>query len=247
MTTMLFYKTPVLLNREQHRHLRIKPTADGYKFAAQCNAIPLTSSEFVSTCREYVIVFVMANDGSAIPSVMTGLRDEENLFVNETGQWDAEYIPAFVRRYPFLVQDDGDEGRSLVMLDQDFPGFGAEDGEALFNDDGSDSTMLTKTLQFLEDGRIHIEYTSEFMARLRKYDLLIPHTIEAVTSDNKKYTMQGFSVVDEQRLGALSDEQLIELVRSGDLGRIHAHLLSLNNVGKLSRLLDDRLAMEASE
>ncbi len=178
---------------------------------------------------------------------MAGLRDGENLFVNAAGVWDAEYIPAFVRRYPFLLHEQDSAGSSLVMLDQAYPGFSTEEGEPLFAEDGSPSQMLSQTMDFLRESSSHVQATIEFMERLAKYDLLISHTIEVVSSDNKKFTMEGFSIVDEQRLAGLTDAQLVELVRSGDLGRIHAHLLSLNNVGILTRLFESRLVMETSE
>lgn len=248
MTTMLFYQDPVVLNRDAHRNLRLKPATDGYTFAAGSNAIPLTSPEFVASCRDYAIVFVAGPEGTpGIPSVMAGLRDGENLFVNAAGVWDAEYIPAFVRRYPFLLHEQDSDGSSLIMIDQSYPGCNTEEGEPLFGEDGNPAPMLSQTMEFLQESALHVQATIEFMNRLEKYDLLIPHTIEVTSNDGKKFTMQGFSVVDEQRLAGLTDAQLVELVRSGDLGRIHAHLLSLNNVGKLTRLLEARLIAEAAK
>jgi hypothetical protein len=37
-----------------------------------------------------------------MPVVLLGMRDKENLYVNESNQWEAKYIPAFIRRYPFV-------------------------------------------------------------------------------------------------------------------------------------------------
>ncbi len=247
MSTMLFYQNPVLLNRETHRQLRLKAPTDGHRFAADTNSIPLTSPEFGVACLEYVIVFVAGTEGPGMPTVMTGLRNEENLFVDAAGRWDASYIPSFVRRYPFLLQEQNEEGSSLVLLDEGFPGFNTEEGEPLFAEDGKPAPFLEKTLSFLEDTTMHVSATIGFMERLVKFELLTPNEIEVVTRNGQKVTMGGFSIVDEQRLAKLSDAQLVELARNGDLGWIYAHLISMNNMGKLSRMLEDRIALETSE
>ena len=243
---MLFYKNPVLLNRETHRNLHLNAPADGYTYAAACNAIPLTAPEFARAACEYPIVFVVDEGNPTMPVVMTGLRDAENLFVSASGVWDAGYIPAFVRRYPFLSQDQDQEGNCLVMIDESYSGFTTQGGEPLFGEDGNPAPMLGRMIEFLEDGRRHAGFTEGFTNRLAKYDLLVPHSMEVVTYDNKKFLLNGFSVVDENRLAALSDTQLVELLRSGDLGCIQAHLISLNNVGKLSRALEERLVQETA-
>ena len=88
--------------------------------------------------------------------------------------------------------------------------------------------------------------TRLFVERLQALDLLIPRVLEVVRKDQAPTVLQGFSVVDEGRLLALGDTQLLELARSGFLAWIYAHLMSLGNVQELAALVDARLSAAAS-
>lgn len=229
----MFYKNPVAIDRATHRDLRYKSQAKGFSYAACANSIPLAAVEFASACLDYPIVFVTDDQQGGIPVALTGLRDNENLFVTAAGQWDAGYIPAFVRRYPFVLQGDENCEEFGVLIDAEADGFGKEDGERLFAEDGTDTAMLTGVLELLSQYRAHTQQTSSFVQQLRKLDLLIPRVINAVTKKGATFTMDGFSVVDGERLNSLGDADLLALARSGHLASIHAHLISLSNIQKI--------------
>jgi len=229
----MFYKKPVAIHRVTHRDLRLKMQAKGFAYAAKTNSIPLAAIEFGAACHDYPIVFVTDDKDGGVPVALTGLRDNENLFVGIDGKWDAAYIPAFVRRYPFVLQGDEDSKELGVLIDADADGYDAADGERLFSEDGSDSTMLTGMLDLLNQYRAFTHQTSIFVRKLRKLDLLIPRVINGVTSQGVTITMDGFSVIDEQKLNALSDADLLDLARSGNLVSIYAHIMSLANIQKV--------------
>jgi hypothetical protein len=244
MSTLLFYKKPVALNREVHRDTRLKPLADGFSYASKINAIPLALIELADASVEYPVVFLLQENGEGTPAALTGMRDKENLFVTADRRWDGGYIPAFVRRYPFALYEQPDSEELYVLIDEQAPGFNAEDGERLFAEDGKESPMLAQALQFVEYFKGEGARVREFIATLRKHDLLIPNSISMHTPNGGKLVMDGFYVVDEARLSKLDDASLLVLARNGDLTRIHAHLLSLNNAHKLIRRLESRLAAE---
>lgn len=246
MNTLLFYKKPVPLNREIHRKTRLKLLAEGYQYAAQVNAIPVALAEFSQICVEYPIVFLVSENGDGTPAALTGLRNDENLFVDAGGGWNGDYIPTFVRRYPFALYEQPNGEDVVVMIDEAAPGFDAEDGLPLFDDEGKESPLLMQVLQFIEHFKDAGPTARAFVATLKKHDLLIPRSIDIQMPDGATMSMNGFFVVDEERLAKLSDATLLELARSGDLVRIHAHLLSLNNVSKLLRRLEPRLAKAAA-
>lgn len=115
MKTLLFYDNVVVLNRDTHRELRLKPQ-DSLSFAAETNCVPLALVEFGDVAREYPIVFARL-PGGLVPVALLGLRDAENLYLNAEGKWDARYVPAFVRRYPFVaVQDNNAPDKLLVCM-----------------------------------------------------------------------------------------------------------------------------------
>lgn len=243
MTTLIFYENPVPLNRALHRTTRLKTLAQGYGYAGSCNSFPLVVTEFAAACREYPIVFTLNETDSGIPIALVGLHNEENLFVTPDGAWQANYIPAFVRRYPFVLHETNDEGDATVMIDEECAGFDAPDGELLFAEDGTDTPLLTNVVEFLNRFKADAHGTDIFMKRLRKLDLLVPRKVDLRMPDDRTVTMDGFYVVDEERLGALGDTDMLALARGGDLGLTYAHMLSLSSVENLAKRLLQKEAL----
>jgi SapC len=170
---VLFYEHPVPLNRTEHKDLRLKGVPN-VKFAMNAHSVPLTGVEFGIAARDLLIVFGGTSMAEAGPMAMLGLRQNENLYVDADGRWAADtYIPAFVRRYPFVLAEKpaGQEGDDFtVFLDESYEGFNASEGERLFMEDGSDSEMLSKAVGFLGEFQQNIARTKWFMEQLVKYD-----------------------------------------------------------------------------
>jgi hypothetical protein len=242
MTTFSFYEKPVLLDRNQHRNMRLKASPTGYAYAASTIAIPLTPAEFVHAVFEYPIVFTLQENGDGTPIALIGLREKENLLVDGNGKWLAEYVPAFVRRYPFLLNIDPATSKPLVLIDEAFDGISVTEGDRLFEDDSSETPMLKNTVAFLGECKQQSDISAGFVARLKKHDLLIRQAIAINHGSEASITLDGFYIVDEKRLVELSDAATLELARQGDLARIYTHLISLANVNRLAgRLAAKRL------
>lgn len=247
MNTLLFYKNPVPLNREAHRNVRFKPLADGYSYAAMANSVPIALVEFPNACVEYPVVFILNDNGDGTPVALTGLRNNENVFVAVDNNWDGDYVPAFVRRYPFALYEEPGTNNMYVLVDEEAAGFNAADGEPLFKEDGSESDLLAHILKFVDYFKGEGPRARDFVALLKKHELLVSQTINVQAPGGGTLAMEGFHVVDEEKLAKLNDTTLLELARSGDLTRIYAHLLSLNNLPKLLRRLGPRLEAERAE
>lgn len=241
MTTMLFYEKPVPLNVDIHLKTRLAPSEGGVGFAANTNSIPLAAVEFVDAAREYPVAFTGKEGGAMFPIVLVGVRHNENLFVTEENRWDGRYIPAFVRRYPFVLAEKQGADDFNVYIDEAYPGFGVTDGERLFTDDGEHAAVLKHALEFLSNYQGEIARTRLFVERLQSLDLLVPRVLDVVRANDAPLVLQGFSVVDEQRLTSLGDAELLGLVRDGYLALIYSHLGSLSNVARLSERLAARL------
>jgi hypothetical protein len=241
MPTLLFYDKPVPLSAEVHRTTTLGSLAGDYRFSASTNSIPLAAVEFFDAAREYPIAFTGQEAGALFPIALLGVRHNENLCVTEEGQWDGTYIPAFVRRYPFVLAEKQDADDFNVYFDEAYPGVGAEDGERLFTDSGEQTPMLKQALEFLSTYQGEIKRTRQFVERLQALDLLVPRVLEVVRANSPPVVLQGFTVVDETRLAALGDADMLGLARGGYLGWIYAHLLSLGNVQRLSQRLDARV------
>lgn len=242
MAEVLFYERPVPLNRTQHKDLRLK-SIPGVKFAAAAHSVPLTGAEFPIAARDVPILFAGQSMEDAGPMALLGLRQNENLLVDESGHWaQGVYVPAFVRRYPFILAEKpaGAEGDDFtVFLDEAYEGFGHEEGERLFKEDGSDSEMLANAVGFLGEFQQHVARTHWFMDQLRKHQLLEPRNIR-LEKDGNAINLNGLFVVNEEKLRQLDEKTAHEFLKEGVLGWIYAHLLSLPNIDRLAQRLDQR-------
>jgi hypothetical protein len=239
---VLFYERPVPLNRTQHKDLRLKGIPS-LKFAAAAHSVPLTGAEFPVAARDLPILFAGQTMEDAGPMALLGLRQNENLLVDANGQWaPGVYVPAFVRRYPFILAEKpaGAEGDDFtVFLDEAYEGFDSENGERLFKEDGSDSEMLANAVGFLGEFQQHVARTHWFMDQLRKHQLLEPRNIR-LEKDGTAINLNGLFVVSEEKLRQLDEKTAHEFLKEGVLGWIYAHLLSLPNIDRLAQRLDQR-------
>ena len=228
-----YYERPVLLDRQRHRRRRVRP-ATGFGFARKAHSLVLAGAEFAEAGKEYAIVFTRLPAGKVVPVALLGLRAGENLFIDERGAWDARYVPAFVRRYPFVLAEL--PGQSLaVCVDEAFAGWNVAEGEALFDEQGQDTPFLRNALEFLTRYQREHLRTLAFCERLEKLGLLKEMNAQARLKDGRSFTVDGLLVVDEQKLTELPDAAALAMFRGGELHLVSVHLASLSN---LQRLVD---------
>lgn len=233
MTTLLFYKNVVALDRELHKSLKIKP-AEHLKFAADASALPIVMGEFVEVARQFPIGFLRVEGGGIMPVALVGLPGGKNLFLTEDGKWDAPYIPAFVRRYPFVFAETGDNQLTLC-IDRDYEGFDDNEGVPLFAEDGEPDTAVKSVIELLSEFQRQHTVTQQFVERLEQAGILMEASANATLADGRNLSLQGLLVVDEQKFRALPETTVNEWFRNGDMGLVYAHLLSLGNLLELVR------------
>ncbi|MDO8953771.1 MAG: SapC family protein [Gammaproteobacteria bacterium] len=241
MSSILFYENPVGLNRELHKEVKIGTIKD-YAFATKTNSVILAGVEFIEATKEYPIVFAKIGEDKLVPVALLGLRDNENLFIDESFKWDARYIPAFVRRYPFVLAES-ESGEMTVCVDEVSAAFNAEDGQALFDEKGENSQFLQNALDFLRNYQGEFIRTEAFVSKLNKLDLFTEMSAKAEMTDGTSFVMNGLMIIDEQKLLALDKNKVSELFKSGELAWVYAHLISLSNMGRLV----DRIAARGSK
>jgi hypothetical protein len=208
--------------------LSVKSGTD-YGFAKQVNSVPLMAAEFEPACGEYAIVFA-GQDKEVMPVVLLGVRDQENLYIDDKGAWNAKYIPAFVRRYPFVFSSDDDGQTFTLCVDEDFHGVNREGlGERLFDSAGERTQYLKTVLGFLQAYQAQFNATRAFCQRLVELNLLEAMRAEFTLSSGQRITLGGFMSVNRDRLRALSGETLQRFAALGELDLIYAHLHSQRN------------------
>ena len=243
--TPSLYRQPVLLDSVLHRHNKVGKLTD-FSVAQHLHASYLATAEFDQAALEYVIVFVADGvngvngvDGASgkmrvSPIVMLGVVAGENLFV-EGPRWDAHYMPAFVRRYPFWTTDlAGAPPESPgVMIDTGWSGWSDTVGDAVFDADGKPTPTLERALDFMRQFELEVQRTRQFCELLIEHDLLREMAADAKLPDGSAIAMNGFLAVDHGKLMALPDAAALELHRNGILGLLHTHLMSLGNLRRL--------------
>jgi hypothetical protein len=243
------YREPTLLDSRQHIGLRVKPHVD-WSFTRDLNAVFVTGVEFPEAGREYPIAFVPGGTDAkgkpvVVPVALLGLREKQNLYLKADGGWEARYMPAFFRRYPFAYAPTADQRLALVF-DASWPGFSREEGTELLTADGQATEHLKGISQFLENFEQEAARTRAMCEKLVDYELLRGAEINGQLANGEKVTATGFFMVDEERLRNLSDARVLELHRAGILALLHAHLLSMGLVSRLAeRLGAQQAAQEA--
>ena len=229
----LFYHDLMPLNGRDHANWHSRPTETA-KWVVDQHAIPLTAEEFIHASRHYPIVFSVADQ--PVPLALFGLNEGVNTFFDETGKMtDQVYVPAYVRRYPFMLAKLTPETEELSLCfdpTSDLIGDFAE-GNPLFVD-GQPSDSCKATLDFCRNFEEAGMRTNAFVEELKKHDLLMDGevSIQQQGSD-QPFVYRGFKMVDQEKLRELRGDVLRTMNQSGMLPLIFAHLFSLEHISGL--------------
>lgn len=235
MNNFAFYKKVVALSSEEHRNLRFSAAEASFYFARDTTAVLLAGVEFAEAGREYPIVFVRGQDGLMRPVALLGVREGENLFVDDEGNWDARYIPAFVRRYPFVMAEGGVQGQLVVCIDEKCSALNIDSGELLIDAKGKMQPRMNEVIQFLQNFQQEFMRTELIAKQLDELGLFVQQGARFDTPAGETFQLNDFYLIDEAKFGSLADDKLPQLFRNGAIGLVYLHLASLGN---LRRLLD---------
>jgi len=225
---------PVALDARAHARWRLRPQR-GFPFAAGLHMASVMQPEFRRVAVTYPIVFVEDTEFDAFrPMALFGLKAGENLFVGPDGRWDAPYVPAVVRAYPFALARAADGDRLAVCVDASARAVSATEGVPLFDEDGQPAAALREAKSFLSRLRQMQVLTDAFCRALAERNLFIPFSARA-RRGSEVVEVDGCYVVDEDRLDSLSDARLSGLRQRGWLGAVYAHLVSLMQLDRLSQ------------
>jgi hypothetical protein len=186
MKTLLMYERLVPIDREKHRQLRIHQGPGRLGFARETNSMLLAATELPLAALDYPCVFVQSGDQHTLITVV-GLRDKENLLINEAGDWaEHSYVPAFVRRYPFVLAEQPGSQEMTLCVDEAFDGLehgrGPAQGEALFDEQGQNTVYLGQLQAFLLSFHQDMLATAKFAQRLAELGLLVERSIARSTA-----------------------------------------------------------------
>jgi hypothetical protein len=220
------YQKPVAISVSVNAEDRLI-SSTSFDFASQVSSLPLAAVEFTSAARSYPIVF--SPNPPFSPLCITGIRSDENLFVDSNGQWERNtYIPAYVRRFPFLLLNDGKSDKMVLGIETTAKRLSKTKGETLFQK-SEPSPFLNQALAFCTDYNRQWEASLAMAETLNEHGLLIEETSELPLPNKQKLRLGGFKVIDEAKLNNLPTDTFIEWRDRGWLGPIYAHMASIAN------------------
>lgn len=244
-TQQLIYETVVPVSNGRHAKCSVE-AGKGFAFTRNINSVPLMAVEFPQAAPEYAIVFAQNGD-DIVPVVILGARQNENLFVGGDDAWQGTYVPAFIRRYPFVFSISEDGKTFTLCVDEAFQGLNYQGrGQALFTADGKHTPYVDNVLKFLQEYRVQFTRTQAFGKKLKELNLLEPMQAQFTLESGEKMSLAGFQAVDRKRLKALSGEALQQLAANDELELIYLHLQSMRNfTGVKDRLAGSKEARPA--
>ncbi|NMM37933.1 MAG: SapC family protein [Glaciimonas sp.] len=227
------------LSSTTHRHLRHQNPPQPFAFARQKALATLVAAEVTVALRWMPVVFGL-NEGRASLLGLMGLSSDENLFINQQGQWRGSYIPAVFRAVPFGIAALSDSGEQTVIIDPDGGYFSEKSGTPLFDEAGQTTEFLRKILDFLKSVQDNQAATDHALQAILKADLLVPWDLVLTMPDGQPRTLSGLYRIDAARFDALDAAAVAALHQSGALTLIYGHLFSLSNVASLEKLARER-------
>ncbi len=226
---VLFYKQPEPLALETHGKLGVKRIDQPFGFLRDAHAVPVTVSEFGLAAGSYPIIFV---GEERTPVCVMGVRQGQNLYVQEDGNADPDaYIPAFVRRYPFVFANDDAQERLLLCVDRQAP-MVTDTPDIPFFEGDKPSKFTEDAIEFCKEFERQRRATMDFVKLLKDADLFEQKTVsftprDAQGKEGESQKIADYWAVSEDKLNAMPAEKYVELRDNGALGAVYAHLVSL--------------------
>lgn len=232
---VLLYSRPEPLNKEQHGNLGISPVDAPFNFARSAHAVPLAVTEFGPASLSYPIIFTGAE---YLPLAVMSIRQNENLFLLDNGYFEMDvYVPAYIRRYPFVLANDDINEKLIVCIERDAEAVQVN-GEVPLFENGELSPFAQQAIEFCTNFETERQRTMAFVETLKELDLfeLREQTFTPANPDGtpgEVIKLADFFAVSETKLNALAPAKLAELRDTGALQQMYVHLNSLMNWERL--------------
>lgn len=239
-TLPLFYTKPEPLDKVKHVKLGLN-SKFSLSFTKGINAVPVNLIELPQLCHFYPIAF--SPDANATPVAILGLRDNENLFVDDEGRWLADtYVPAYIRRYPFIFSEMPDTDQLTLCIDMNDDVVSEKGDQKFFDAEGTPTDLANNALEFCKSYHAAAQQTIEFSKALNDSGLLVERQAEIEIGGGKRISFSGFRILDEKKFADLDDAEFLKWREKGWLPFLYAHLFSGGQWQRLTSLLNQKQA-----
>ncbi|MEA3354517.1 MAG: SapC family protein [Campylobacterota bacterium] len=231
------YKNLTVLDKTKHSELKISPMTD-LNFARNNTFLPVVANEAALVGGAFPIVFTADENPSMVALVSLG---QDSLAINNEGKWITNYVPSVLRKYPFaLAATKENPDQRVILIDEESAVFSKSKGKQLFKKSGEQSDTLKHAVDFLTSHETQMNVTKNVAKAIASSGILEDREISVGEGDEKQVLVNGFKVVDREKLNALSDDILADWVRKGIITLIDAHLKSLDNIQTLFTIANQR-------
>lgn len=238
MASQNLHLEPAPLERERHKHLRLKPLGD-YRYASHLHSSVVAGPEFFSASGDFPVMFVKGAKDKFVALAVLSLKKSGHDLGDD---WKGVYVPAYVRRYPFVM----DSGSSVLYFDKQCTALQEGEGEPLFEEDGSPSKLLNEILVFNKQVDELYKKTADYLEALVAKDLLEPFNGK-IRINNEDVLLNSFFVVNEKKFHeTLEGDELADWFKKGWIGWTYAHLNSIHSMTKVAQRLQDTAPAKAS-
>lgn len=231
------YQKLVVLDKEQHKSLKVSPMSN-LNFAKELTSTPILANEIALVGKDFPVVFTGGENPTLI--ALTSLSGS-NLAINTDGKYIVSYVPAFLRRYPFSIGSNKEnQAQQLILVDENSDLLSHTKGKQLFTKEGANSETLDNAVSFLQNYENERITTQNAVNLIANSGILEDREITVGEGEEKKVLVNGFQIINKDKLNALSDEVLAAWVRKGIISFIDAHLSSLSNIQTLFNLASNK-------
>ena len=228
-------KNIVPLDANKHKNICIKPKQN-YAHASNQHIVPLVAAEYLSAAGNFPIVFVKQQDTGQFKSVaLMGFEQGENVFFSQ-GKINTSYVPVHFRRQPFSVAGENSDDENMVLCIDLNSDLIANEGIALFDEDGKPSETTNNVSTLLVDLIAREKATDLLIATLVKYELLQDADLKVNLGEQGERKIAGLYKVNEEALHQLDDEVVLDLYKRKYFSAIYSHLTSLSQFKRLLQL-----------
>ncbi|MDH3371751.1 MAG: SapC family protein [Gammaproteobacteria bacterium] len=237
--------TTKILNNIDHKDLKVDARPNK-RYGDYVNRAAVLTTEYSDLHKQFPILIYKSDETQELAShAILGFDKDENLFI-ENNEWQTQWVPATLARGPFSIgyrsrEERGEEStETLIMVDEENPRCGVDDGEAIFLEFGGETPYLEyvrKVLKTVETG-LHVDKL--FFGLLQELDLLEPVSIKITLTAEKAVDFNGYHTINRNKLANLDGDSLQKLNAAGVLGLIFFIISSLDNFEKMIALKSAR-------
>lgn len=239
---VMMYENPQPLTKDKHAKFGVQQVKKPFEFMKSTHFMPITAPEFGAASASFPIIFA-GEDKS--PLAVMGIRSNENLFVTE-GQFDNQfYMPAFARRYPFVLAGDAENDRFVVCVDEKAECVTDKKPTQKFFDGDTPSQFTNEAFEFLKQFEQDRRATEQMIARFKELDLFEQKEMNfqgnnADGTPAEKQKIADYFAITDEKLRSLDAKTTKELMDNGFLAVAYAHMLSLGNWQRLVNMTLER-------